>query len=137
MSSRPKADTTFFTSAFTESGLVISVETARDLYLLFVSVSAIACEAEAFRSTTATAAPASARVLQNSAPSNPAPPVTTATRPRRSNLSWIVMVSFRASWYRSNRPPIYVPDINLRLTKLRLPVTPHRHQKWQALHCHW
>ena len=43
--------------------------------------------------TTTTAAPASARVLQNSVPSNPAPPVTTATRPLRSNLSWIMTIA--------------------------------------------
>ena len=39
------------------------------------------------RSTTATAAPAAARVRQNCSPSSPAPPVTSATRPSRENFS--------------------------------------------------
>ena len=48
---------------------------------------------EAFKSTMITAAPASANVLQNSAPSSPTPPVTTATRPVKSNFSCTVIVS--------------------------------------------
>ena len=110
----------FSTSALTAVRVVMSVGTARAWYPLFVRISATACEAEAFRSTTATAAPASARVLQNSAPSSP------STRhnshpPLRSNFSWIVIISFMASLYRLNRPLIYGPDIVLRLTKPRLP----------------
>src|SRR5574339_403066 len=66
ISSRPNVERVFSTSAFTSSGWVMLVGTARALYPLFVSDSATACEAEAFKSTTTTDAPASASVLQNS-----------------------------------------------------------------------
>ncbi len=63
-------------------------------------------------STTATDAPASASVLQNSTPSNPAPPVTTAARPFRSNLSWIFIFPFKERRCRLHHPPIFVQDIS-------------------------